>query len=290
MAQLRDYIELTKPKQTFLLLLTSIFAYLTNISSISIVNAVHLIASMLLSISGTTAMNMALEADIDSLMRRTSSRPIPQGRLTPSEGLIFGIVLFLSGLSVSLLINIYVAVAVMLGLISDIFLYTLWLKRRNPMSIVLGGIAGGAPALAGWAASSGRIDLQGVLMALTVMLWIPAHIWYIAIYYKEDYELAGIPMLPVAYGVERTVKTIIAALSLLTAVELAMFVMKMFGFVFLILSLPFTLFLLYKSVVYLRDLSKEGARKMYKMASPLIGIIFIAMFIDNLVKTFLSSL
>jgi protoheme IX farnesyltransferase len=290
MAQLRDYIELTKPKQTFLLLLTSIFAYLTNISSISIVNAVHLIASMLLSISGTTAMNMALEADIDSLMRRTSSRPIPQGRLTSSEGLIFGIVLFLSGLSVSLLINIYVAVAVMLGLISDIFLYTLWLKRRNPMSIVLGGIAGGAPALAGWAASSGRIDLQGVLMALTVMLWIPAHIWYIAIYYKEDYELAGIPMLPVAYGVERTVKTIIAALSLLTAVELAMFVMKMFGLVFLILSLSFTLFLLYKSVVYLRDLSKEGARKMYKMASPLIGIIFIAMFIDNLVKTFLSSL
>ncbi|MGC8932849.1 MAG: heme o synthase [Candidatus Methanodesulfokora sp.] len=289
MAQLKDYIELTKPKQTFLLLLTSIFAYLTNVKSISFAGAVHLVASMLLSISGTTAMNMALEADIDSLMRRTSSRPIPQGRLTPLEGMTFGIVLFASGLSVSLLINIYVAIAIILGLISDIFLYTLWLKRRNPMSIVLGGIAGGAPALAGWAASSGGIDLQGVLMAITVMLWIPAHIWYIAIYYKEDYEVAGIPMLPVSHGVKQTVKAIIIALSILAAVELTMFAMKMFGLVFLILSLPFTLLLLYKSVVYLKDLSKEGARRMYKMASPLIGIIFMAMFIDNMIRIFLLS-
>ncbi len=285
-SRISDYICLTKPKQTFLLLLTSIFTYF-GAGGYDLRTLILLTAAMILSISGTTAVNMALDADIDSLMSRTKERPVPSGKVSQEGALLFGIVVFLMGVAVAYLINSWTAFATSLGVVFDLVVYTLWTKRRTPLSIVFGGVAGAAPSLAGWTAARGLIELPAVLIMLITILWIPAHIWYISIYYLDDYREAGVPMLPVVIGVEKTAKVISASVVLMTLTELALFLIGSMGIVFLVIALPSTLLLLYRSILYARNPTIEGARKMYKTASPVEGMAFLGIALDGLVRLLL---
>ncbi len=284
--KISDYICLTKPKQTFLLLLTSVFTYI-GAGGYRLDILTLLTAAMVLSISGTTAVNMALDADIDSMMGRTKQRPIPAGRVSRGEALSFGILLFLLGVAVAYLINPWTAFSTSLGVVFDLIVYTLWTKRRTPLSIVFGGVAGAAPSLAGWAAARGILELPALLIALITMTWIPAHIWYIAIYHVEDYRAAGVPMLPVVVGVERTAKIIVASVVIMLASELALSIVGPFGLAFLIISLPSTLLLLYRSILYAKNPTIEGAKRMYKTASPVEGMAFLGIAVDGLLRIFL---
>ncbi len=285
-SRISDYICLTKPKQTFLLLLTSIFTYF-GAGGYDLRTLILLTAAMILSISGTTAVNMALDADIDSLMSRTKERPVPSGKVSQEGALLFGIVVFLMGVAVAYLINSWTAFATSLGVVFDLVVYTLWTKRRTPLSIVFGGVAGAAPSLAGWTAARGLIELPAVLIMLITILWIPAHIWYISIYYLDDYREAGVPMLPVVIGVEKTAKVISASVVLMTLTELALFLIGSMGIVFLVIALPSTLLLLYRSILYAKNPTIEGARKMYKTASPVEGMAFLGIALDGLVRLLL---
>ncbi len=285
-SKISDYICLTKPKQTFLLLLTSIFTYL-GAGGYDLRILVLLTAAMVLSISGTTAVNMALDADIDSLMSRTKERPVPSGKVSQEGALSFGVAVFLLGVAVAYLINSWTALATSIGIIFDLLVYTLWTKRRTPLSIVFGGVAGAAPSLAGWTAARGLIELPAILIMLITILWIPAHIWYISIYYIDDYRAAGVPMLPVVIGVERTAKVIVASIAIMTASELALFLIGSMGMVFLAIALPPTLLLLYRSILYARDPTMEGAKKMYKTASPVEGAAFLGIALDGLIRLLL---
>ncbi len=285
-SRISDYICLTKPKQTFLLLLTSIFTYF-GAGGYDLRILILLTAAMILSISGTTAVNMALDADIDSLMSRTKERPVPSGKVSQEGALLFGIVVFLMGVAVAYLINPWTAFATSLGVVFDLVVYTLWTKRRTPLSIVFGGVAGAAPSLAGWTAARGLIELPAILIMLITILWIPAHIWYISIYYLDDYREAGVPMLPVVIGVERTAKVISASVVVMTLTELALFLIGSMGIVFLVVALPSTLLLLYRSILYARNPTIEGARKMYKTASPVEGMAFLGIALDGLIKLLL---
>jgi len=286
--KLSDLICLTKPKQTFLLLLTSIFTYL-GAGGIRPDILLILTAAMLLSISGTTSVNMALDADIDAMMPRTKNRPVPSGRVSIIEALSFGLFLFIIGLSLSYLINPWTAFATFLGMAFDILVYTMWMKRRSPLSIIFGGVAGAAPSLAGWAAARGSIELQAIMIALITILWIPSHIWYISIYYLDDYAAAEVPMAPLVWGIERTSKLIVVSNILMVILEVLIFLMGPLGPVFLALSLPITLRFLIHSMRYARSPSREGARKMYKVASPVEGIIFLAIALDGIVRLLLGS-
>ncbi len=282
-SRISDYVCLTKPKQTFLLLLTSVFTYI-GAGGYKLDILTLLTAAMVLSISGTTAVNMALDADIDSMMGRTRQRPIPSGRVTRSEALAFGILLFLLGVAVAYLINPWTAFSTSLGVVFDLIVYTLWTKRRTPLSIVFGGVAGAAPSLAGWTAARGMLELPAMLIALITITWIPAHIWYISIYHVEDYRAAGVPMLPVVVGVEKTAKIIVASIIVMLASELSLFVFGPFGPAFLVISLPSTLLLLYRSVLYARNPSVEEAKGMYKTASPVEGMAFLGIAVDGLLR------
>ncbi len=285
-SKISDYICLTKPKQTFLLLLTSIFTYVgAGGDRLDVLTL--LTAAMVLSISGTTAVNMALDADIDSLMGRTRGRPIPSGRVSREEALSFGMLLFALGVAVAYLINLWTAFSTSLGIVFDLIVYTLWTKRKTPLSIVFGGVAGAAPSLAGWSAARGALELPALLVALITITWIPAHIWYIAIYHVEDYRAAGVPMLPVVVGIERTSRIIVLSVMVMLLSEAALAVIGPFGPVFLVLALPSTLLLLYRSVRYAKNPTVEGARRMYKTASPVEGMAFLAMAVDGLVRLLL---
>ncbi len=281
--KLTSFLCLTKPKQTFLLLLTSVFTYLGS-GSLDPDVLLVLVAAMVLSISGTTAVNMALDADIDELMSRTKERPVPSGKVSRIEALLFGFFLFSLGVLLAYKINLLTAVATSLGVIFDLIVYTLWTKRRTPLSIVFGGVAGAAPSLAGWTAATGKVDLAAVLIMLITIAWIPSHIWYISIYFLEDYRRAGVPMLPVVIGVERTAKVIALSVLVMIASEVLLMVVGPFGPIYGLLAVPPTAALLYKAVKYSRNPTIEGARRMYKAASPIEGAVFLGIALDGLLR------
>ncbi len=215
----RAYLALTKPLQTALLLVTGVCAYA--LSRPGTVAWGELLAAALAltgAIAGCTALNMVLDRDIDARMGRTTRRPLPAGRMSVRAAVLFGLALSLPGLALSWALSPLFGLIVTLGFAIDLGVYTLWLKRRTPLSILFGGISGGMPALAGRALALGRVDLVGVLLAAGVLLWIPAHILTLATHYAREYHLAGVPVWPNVYGPAATRRVIAIATLLDVAV------------------------------------------------------------------------
>ncbi|MFN3763135.1 MAG: heme o synthase [Anaerolineae bacterium] len=208
----RAYLALTKPLQTLLLLITGVCAYA--LSRPGAVNWSELAAAALAltgAVAGCTVLNMILDRDIDGRMGRTVRRPLPAGRVSVRAALIFGLALSVPGLALAWALSPLFGLIVSLGFGIDLGVYTLWLKRRTPLSILWGGISGGMPALAGRALALGRVDLVGVLLAAGVLLWIPAHILTLATHYAREYHLAGVPVWPNVYGPTATRRVIALA-------------------------------------------------------------------------------
>ena len=191
--------DLTKFKQTMLLLLSMYTAFIAA-GGLHRPVQYHLLLWLLgyLAVGSTTALNMYFDRDIDALMPRTSRRVLPSGLVNPSVVFYASLAAFAASVIASIVyINIYFALAIIIGFVFDIGAYTLLLKRRTPLSIIAGAVAGGAPALGGWAAGYGTISTPGLLFSLLVAAWVPSHIWFLASYYKDDYRRANVPMLPV---------------------------------------------------------------------------------------------
>jgi len=189
---------LFKLKPTTLLVFTAYAAYAAGGGlGQGVARQLELIIISYAAIAAVTAINMYFDRDIDALMERTRSRPLASGRLNPRLALFMSILLLAASIVAGLLaFNIWYVTGILIGFIFDVFAYTLLLKRRSPINIVAGAIAGGAPALGGWAAATGRIDAAAVMFSLVVASWVPAHIWFLATFYREDYMRAGVPMLP----------------------------------------------------------------------------------------------
>jgi len=167
-----------------------------------------LTGSLFLAISGSTVLNMVLDRDIDARMKRTATRPLPTGQVNPNEALFVGLSLSWLGVGWALALSPLYGAVVFAGLFFDVVVYTIWLKRRTPWSIIWGGIAGGMPVLAGRVLGTGQIDLIGLSLSLAVLLWIPTHIVTFGLEYADDYGRAGVPILPNRYG-ERITRLII---------------------------------------------------------------------------------
>jgi protoheme IX farnesyltransferase len=203
--RLGDLWALTKPRQTMLLLVTGVCTYtLSRGLPFNPLEGVWMVAGLLCAISGCTALNMLLDLDIDNKMIRTANRPLPSGALRPAEALLFGGLLSITGLVLSFALDLAFGLVVAAGFAIDLLIYTAWLKRRTPLSIVFGGISGGMPVLAGRVLGLGRVDGIGILLASSVLLWIPSHILTLATRYAADYERAGVPMWPNVYGPRAT--------------------------------------------------------------------------------------
>jgi len=227
-SRLGAYFELTKVKQTQLLLLTGWAGYSSSACPVrDLATTLSLLGSLFLAVSGCTILNMVLDADIDRKMDRTGRRPLPRGEVQTVEALLLGLVLSGLGLIWAYLLGTTYGAVITAGLFVDLVVYTYALKRRTPYSIIIGGVAGGMPILAGRVLGIGHIDLAGVLLAATVLLWIPTHIMTFHIKYRRDFDRAGIPTFPSSVGV--AVTRVLIALSTISASLLMVYSAQLLG-------------------------------------------------------------
>src|SRR5882724_547823 len=234
---LGDYVELTKPKVQSLLLLSTIATMYVAGDPSPLLVALTCLGGYL-SAGGAGAVNHWFDRDIDAQMARTATRPIPAGRIAPRSALLFGCALaLLSLLELSLLVNPLAAALSFSGFLGYVFVYTIWLKRRTPQNIVIGGAAGAVPPLVGWAAVTGSVSGTAVILFFIVFFWTPPHFWSLSLLMKEEYGKVGVPMLPVVRGEEETRRQILLYSILLYAVTQLPYCAGGFGVIYLVSSL-----------------------------------------------------
>jgi len=216
-AKLRLYWPLIKSLQTALLVITGVAGFMsTRCPFLNWQTTLSVIGSLFLAVSGSTILNMWYDRDIDAKMKRTQKRPLPAGELSPREALIVGLVVSALGVGWAAAMDWLYGAVVFAGLFFDVVVYTIWLKRRTPWSIVWGGISGGMPILAGRVLGVGKIEWVGIVLALAILFWIPTHILTFSMRYREDYERAGVPTFPSTYG-DRVTQIIIAVSSVIAS-------------------------------------------------------------------------
>src|SRR5579859_1223603 len=204
-ADWRDFWALTKPRVLTLVVFTGLCGLLAAPGHINPVIAFTAILCIALGAGAAAALNQWYEADLDAKMKRTRNRPLPAGRMERSSALQFGVALgVFSVLLMGLAVNLLSAAILLVSILFYVLVYTVWLKRRTPQNIVIGGAAGAFPPLIGWVAATGRIELMPMLLFALIFLWTPPHFWALSLFVRSDYAAAGIPMLPVVAGIEST--------------------------------------------------------------------------------------
>ncbi len=278
--KLRAILVMTKPLQLMLLSITLYGAYFAAGGKPSLRLMTLLALAALGGIGGVTALNMVIESDIDSIMERTRKRPIPSGILSRDEAAAYTVALIIVGVIAAGLINRYVAAAVISGLLFDIILYTEISKRNTPLNILLGGVAGGMPALGGWAAARGSIDVGGLLLSGIVMAWIPMHIWFISYYYKSDYVKAGVPMASTLLPPKEVAKLVKASLAIMVVLLWAFVVVEGYGLLAASMASISSLIAYTRISKFAVEPSREAARGLFKFASPIIAMVFLSLPVD----------
>jgi heme o synthase len=277
---LRDYLELTKPKVQSLLLLTTITTMYVAGDPSPLLVALTCLGGYL-SAGGAGAVNHWFDRDIDARMARTAMRPIPAGRIAPAAALTFGCCLAaLSFLELSLTVNVLAASLALAGFLGYVLVYTVWLKRRTPQNIVIGGAAGAVPPLVGWAAVTGSVSATAVLLFFIVFFWTPPHFWALSLLMKEEYEKVGVPMLPVVRGEAETRRQILLYSVLLYAVTQLPFCAGGFGGIYLAASLVLGLGFIGGAVRLYRQADRRSALQLYLFSLAYLALLFSAMVLD----------
>ncbi|HEX9482323.1 MAG TPA: heme o synthase [Solirubrobacteraceae bacterium] len=277
---LSDYVELTKPKVQSLLLLTTIATmYVAGDPSPGLVALTCL--GGYLSAGGAGAVKHWFDRDIDAQMTRTASRPIPAGRIAPRSALLFGCLLAcLSLLELSLAVNPLAAALSFSGFLGYVLVYTVWLKRRTPQNIVIGGAAGAVPPLVGWAAVRGSVGGTAVILFFIVFFWTPPHFWALSLLMKEEYGKVGVPMLPVVRGEAETRRQILLYSVLLYAVTQLPFCAGGFGVIYLVSSLVLGMGFIAGAVRLYRRADRSSALRLYLYSLAYLAALFCAMVAD----------
>jgi len=220
-AEARDWFAMLKPRVITLVVFTGFVGLLLAPGRLHPVLGLTAVLCIAVAAGAAGAINMWWDRDIDALMRRTAKRPIPAGRIAAGDALGFGVTLAIASVLVmGLATNAAAAVLLALSILFYVFIYTVWLKRRTPQNIVIGGAAGAFPPVIGWAAVTGGVDIMPLLMFAIIFFWTPPHFWALSLYASEDYERAGVPMLPVVAGAQATRRQVVLYTVVLTAVSL----------------------------------------------------------------------
>jgi len=280
-ALLADYVALTKPKVQSLLLFTTVTTmYVAGTPSPG--RVLLTCAGGYLSAGGAGAVNHYWDRDIDARMRRTAGRPIPGGRVRPGAALAFGIVLaILSVLLLATTVNPLAAGLSLCGFAGYVGVYTIWLKRRTPQNIVIGGAAGAVPPLVGWAATTGHLSWTAVLLFAIVFYWTPPHFWALSLLMKDEYAKVGVPMMPVARGEAETRRQILIYAILLYAVTQLPFCAGGFGVIYLVASMTLGLGFVYGAVRLYRRADRRAALTLYLFSLAYLALLFASMVIDR---------
>lgn len=209
-AKIRDYYELLKPGVISLIVFSAISGFVLADGDKNILLMAITLLAITLASSGSAVLNMWYDSDIDKIMKRTAKRPIPIGNINASDALAFGIILCVFSLILNILASNFLSTFLLLiAIIFYVFIYTIWLKRRTPQNIVIGGAAGSFPPLISYVSITGNIDIQAIMLFLIIFLWTPPHFWALALYRNDDYKKANIPMLPVVKGVKHSLNNIV---------------------------------------------------------------------------------
>jgi heme o synthase len=277
---LADYFELTKPRVQTLLLFTTVTTM--EIAGNPPVSRIALTClGGYLSAGGAGAVNHYFDRDIDAQMKRTANRPIPAGRIAPGSALAFGLVL--SALSFLLLwttINLLAASLALAGFVGYVGVYTMWLKRRTPQNIVIGGAAGAMPPLVAWAATRGSVSWTAVYLFAIVFYWTPPHFWALSLLMKDEYAKVSVPMMPVVRGERETRRQILLYTLLLYAISQLPFCAGGFGVFYLVASMVLGLAFLGGSWWLYRHPERRVALRLYLFSMAYLALLFSAMVAD----------
>lgn len=276
-----DYLELTKPRVQSLLLWTTVTTMLVaGDPSIGLILLTCLGGA--LSAGSAGAINHYLDRDIDLQMERTATRPIPAGRVSPRAALTYGIALGVASEAVLLIwVNALAAVLALAGLLGYVFVYTLWLKRRTPQNIVIGGAAGAIPPLVGWAAVTGSLNLTAWLLFAIIFMWTPPHFWALSVMISDDYKATSIPMLPVVRGVKSTTTHILVYSVLLLLTTLLPVATGAFGAIYAAVALPLGLIFIAMAVRLTKNSEKPYPLQTYLYSLAYLAVLFLAMVADT---------
>ena len=284
-ARVRDYIDLLKPRVMSLVVFTGWIGVLIAPVHLHPFKAALAVLAIALGSGAAGAINMWYERDLDALMARTRGRPLPAGRVAPDDALGLGVLLSLfSVLLMAVSTNLVAAALLAAAILFYVFVYTIWLKRRTPQNIVIGGAAGAFPPMIGWAAATGDVSAVGIALFLLVFLWTPPHFWALALYRSDDYRRAGVPMLPVVAGPRETKRQMLIYTLLLLPVALAPTLLGAVGWVYGALALALTLGFVGHAIAVWRTADDEtahrAARKMFRYSLVYLAALFAALPVD----------
>jgi len=284
----KSLVSLMKPRVMSLVIFTCAVGLLTSNSNINIIDAMIGIFLVALGAGAAGCLNMWYEADLDALMTRTCLRPIPTGKINKQQALIFGALLTVFSVgTLNYFANFLSASLLVFTIFFYLFIYTIWLKKKTPQNIVIGGVAGSLPPVIGWAIATNSISLASISLFLIIFFWTPSHFWALSLYKTDDYKKAKIPMMPLTHGIEKTKAYILIYSLLMLPVIILPYVISFSGLIYLIPAMTLTIY--YNFICY--DLYKHKKNKfVLKKAKKVFGysilylfLIFVLFLIDNLI-------
>ena len=289
LSYLKSLLQLMKPRVMSLVIFTCAVGLLTSPNPITLYNSLICIFFVTIGAGAAGALNMWYEADLDSLMTRTCLRPIPTGKVSKDQALIFGIVLsIISVIGLYYFSNFLSATLLFITITFYVFVYTIWLKRKTPQNIVIGGASGALPPVIGWTIATNSLSLEPITFFLIIFYWTPSHFWALSLYKAKDYAKAKIPMLPITNGVEETKKKILVYSLFMLPVVIIPYAIGFSGKLYIFASLSLTLY--YNYICY--DLYKfkknkfelNKAKKVFSYSIFYLFLLFVLFLVDQIIK------
>jgi len=291
-SSIKAFFNLMKPRVMSLVIFTCAVGLLIAPAKVNFLDAVLSLAAVALGSGAAGALNMWYESDLDSLMTRTCLRPIPTGKLTRNQALAFGILsTLISVIALYIFSNLIAATLLAITILFYVFVYTIWLKRKTPQNIVIGGASGALPPIIGWAIATNGIALEPIILFLIIFIWTPSHFWALSLYKSEDYKKAKIPMLPVTSGIKITKFNIFIYALILFSVAISPFFFNFSGLTYFMLAAVLSGYYVFISFNLLKEknsiIEKKLAAKLFGYSIFYLFMIFTSILIDKVILSFI---
>ncbi len=281
-AGVADFVALLKPRVMSLVVFTAFAGYMVAPGRLHPVLAMIAVLCVAVGAGAAGAINMWYDRDIDAIMSRTRGRPIPAGRMDPAEALGFGVVLAIASVVVmALAVNLAAAALLALSIAFYVFVYTIWLKRRTPQNIVIGGAAGAFPPMIGWAAATGEVSLASLALFAIIFMWTPPHFWALALFRSGEYAKAGVPMLPVVAGIGETKRQIVLYAVLLAPLSLTPWALGLAGYVYAFGVGALSLLFVVGALRVWRETGDGAAKRLFGYSIVYLFLVFALLIFDR---------
>ncbi len=285
----QSFFNLMKPRVMSLVLFTCMVGLVISPTNITLLNSIISLIAVAMGSGAAGVLNMWYESDLDALMSRTCLRPIPTGKVKKTQALYFGVVLSIASTTILYYSsNLLSSILLLLTIGFYFFIYTIWLKRKTPQNIVIGGAAGALPPVIGWTIATGQISFESIILFFIIFLWTPSHFWALSLYKANDYKKAKIPMMPLIAGTQKTKLNILIYALAMAPVAIAPYFFNFASFIYLIISSTMTIYYILLCYKLFKENNLKNsniiARKIFIYSIFYLFVIFLVLLIDNLIK------